>query len=53
MNIKSTSKRWKGGDTKDKIGNKSSELLNTKTSEASRAINNTTEKGNKREDSQI
>lgn len=51
MNIKSTSKRWKGGDTKDKIRYKSSELVNAKRSEPSKAINTTTVKGNKREDS--
>lgn len=49
MNIKSTSKRWEGGDPKDKIRYKSSELLNTNPSEPSRAINNTGVKGNKRE----
>lgn len=51
MNIKSTSKRWKGGDTKDKIRYKSSELVNAKRSEPSKAINTTTVKGNEREDS--
>lgn len=40
VNIKSTSKRWEGGDTKDKIRYKLSELLKKETSEPSRAINN-------------
>lgn len=40
VNIKSTNKRWEGGDTKDKIRYKPSELLNKETSEPSRAINN-------------
>jgi len=49
VNIKSTSKRWEGGDPKDKIRYKSSELLNTNPSEPGRTINNTRVKGNKRE----
>lgn len=40
MNIKSTSKRWEGDDTTDKISYKPRELLNKETSEPSRAINN-------------
>lgn len=51
MNIKSTSKRWKGGGTKDKIRYKSRELFNTKPREASRAMKNTSLEGNKKEDS--
>lgn len=50
MTIKSTSKRWEGGDTEDKIRFKPSELLNKETSEPRRAINNTKVKGNKREE---
>lgn len=40
VTIKSTSKRWEGGDTEDKIRFKPSELLNKETSEPRRAINN-------------
>jgi len=50
VTIKSTSKRWEGGDTEDKIRFKPSELLNKETSEPRRAINNTKVKGNKREE---